>query len=112
MCDVVAVILARKRWPEIQKYCFCCSCRVCWRWRTCPCILCLYRAPREADVRRFTKGINGVSPYTGLSLVPIDQMAGVFSAAMFSAQKVNIIRPGDWVRLKKGPYRFGTGGCG
>ena len=50
---------------------------------------------------RFTKGINGVSQYTGLSLVPIDQMAGVFSAAMSSAQKVNIIRPGwrlIWLR--------------
>lgn len=61
-------------------------------------------AQREADVRRFTKGINGLSQYTGLSLVPIDQMAGVFSAAKAAAQKVNVIRPGDWVRLKKGPY--------
>ena len=43
---------------------------------------------------RFTKGINGLSQYTGLSLVPIDQMAGVFSAAKAAAQRVNVIRPG------------------
>ncbi|CAK9071225.1 Putative transcription elongation factor SPT5 homolog 2 [Durusdinium trenchii] len=62
-------------------------------------------AHREADVRRFTKGINGVSQYTGLSLVPLDQMAGVFSAAVAHAQKVKVIQQGDWVRLKRGPYR-------
>lgn len=52
-------------------------------------------AHREADVRRFTKGITGVSQYSGLSLVPIDQMAGVFSAAMSAAQKVKVIQPGE-----------------
>ena len=47
-----------------------------------------------ASSSRFTKGINGLSQYTGLSLLPIDQMAGVFSAAKAAAQKVNVIRPG------------------
>ncbi|CAJ1370621.1 unnamed protein product [Effrenium voratum] len=62
-------------------------------------------AQKEADVRRFTKGINGISQYTGLSLVPLDQMAAVFSAAASHAQKQKLLQPGDWVRLKKAPYR-------
>ncbi|CAE7915252.1 unnamed protein product, partial [Symbiodinium necroappetens] len=61
-------------------------------------------AHKEADVRAFTKGIRGISQYTGLSLVPTDQMALVFSAAHNHAQKTQMLRAGDWVRMKRGLY--------
>ena len=61
-------------------------------------------AHKEADVRAFTKGIRGISQFTGLSLVPTDQMGLVFSAAYEHAQKTRMLNPGDWVRMRKGPY--------
>jgi len=61
-------------------------------------------AHKEADIRAFTKGIRGISQYTGLSLVPTDQMALVFSAAHNHAQKTQMLCAGDWVRMKRGLY--------
>ena len=61
-------------------------------------------AHKEADVRAFTKGIRGISAFKGLSLVPTDQMALVFSAAYSHARKTQMLRAGDWVRMKRGAY--------
>ena len=61
-------------------------------------------AHKEADIRAFTKGIRGISQFSGLSLVPTDQMALVFSAAHDHAQKTRLLQPGDWVRMKRWPY--------
>lgn len=52
-----------------------------------------------------------MSQYTGLSLVPLDQMAGVFSAAVAHAQKVKVIQQGQWLRPAGAAARAVVSGC-
>jgi transcription elongation factor SPT5 len=62
-------------------------------------------AHKENDIREFSKGIRGISPWQ-IRLVPVAQMAQVFSSAVLEADKKEVLRVGDWVRLKKGTYGY------
>jgi len=59
----------------------------------------------EADIRDFIKGIRGISPWN-MTVVPQTQMSQVFQASLTDAGFKQVLRVGDWVRVKnKQPYK-------
>eukprot|EP00928_Gymnodinium_smaydae_P012906 TRINITY_DN14713_c0_g2_i1.p1 TRINITY_DN14713_c0_g2~~TRINITY_DN14713_c0_g2_i1.p1 ORF type:complete len:1032 (-),score=172.26 TRINITY_DN14713_c0_g2_i1:131-2794(-) len=62
---------------------------------------------KEAEIRAFARGIRGISPW-GISLVPVAQMPHVFESAL-DTEKGEQVKAGDWVRMKRGPYKDDLG---
>lgn len=61
-------------------------------------------AHREIDVRNYIKGIRLLNQWS-ISLVPSQEMIGVFNMATFAeTQNKGTLKPGNWVRLKRGIY--------
>jgi len=61
-------------------------------------------AHKENDIRAFSKGIRGISPWQ-IRLVPVAQMPQVFSSAVLDADKKDLVKLGEWVRMKRGLYQ-------
>jgi len=63
---------------------------------------------KEAEVREFVKGIRGISQWF-IRLVPGTQMPQVFKASFDHAEMQVRLKKGDWIRLKRGPYKGDLG---
>jgi len=59
---------------------------------------------KEAEIRKFIRGIYGISPWA-INLVPVLQMTSVFTSAITDGSKQKDIKAGDWVRVKRGAYK-------
>eukprot|EP00927_Polykrikos_kofoidii_P038865 TRINITY_DN33309_c0_g1_i1.p1 TRINITY_DN33309_c0_g1~~TRINITY_DN33309_c0_g1_i1.p1 ORF type:complete len:1399 (-),score=245.73 TRINITY_DN33309_c0_g1_i1:350-4546(-) len=63
---------------------------------------------KEAEIRMFIKGIRGISPWS-IRLVPAIQMPQVFMSSATDAGSKSVVQVGDWVRVRRGPYKNDLG---